>query len=272
MGNMTDSSMENLADELALALLLADAADAVTLPRYRAADLDVRWKADRTHVTEADLAAEQTIRTLLATHRPTHAVLGEEAGLMGNADSQWRWVIDPIDGTANFVRGIPVWGTLIALLHLGEPVVGVVSAPAMARRWWAARGLGAHSDSGPLTVSQVATLTEAQVCTTGHLAWREHGVELLDLEAVAWRARGFGDLWAHMLVAEGAADVAVDAPGVTLWDLAAVQVVVEEAGGRFTDINGARTANSGTAVSSNDLVHTAALDVLHRRLEPGTSR
>jgi histidinol-phosphatase len=249
----------SLDDELTLALELADVADAVTMPRYRAGDLDVRWKADRTHVTEADLASESVIRAGLAKARPQHAVLGEEEGLVGDPESPWRWVIDPIDGTANFVRGIPAWGTLISLLHDGVPVVGVVSSPALGKRWWAASGLGASSLDGPLHVSEVDDFAATQLNTTGHIAWRDLGVDLLALEAQVWRVRGFGDLWAHMMVAEGVADAAIDAPGVTLWDLAAVQVVVEEAGGRFTDLSGARTAGGGSGISSNGLLHDRVL-------------
>ncbi len=170
-------------------------------------------------------------------------------------------MIDPIDGTSNFVRGIPVWASLIALVHDGEPVVGVVSAPAMQRRWWAARGLGAFSIGGrPCRVSSVAALDEAQVSLTFSTGWDDvgRGEALVALQRAAYRARGFGDFWQHMLVAEGAIDLAVDAVGLAPYDLAAVMVVVEEAGGTFTDRHGVRSWEHDTAISSNGLLHAAA--------------
>ena len=182
---------------------------------------------------------------------------------MGDTSSPWRWIIDPIDGTSNFVRGIPVWATLVALTHVEHgPVVGVVSAPAMTRRWSAARGLGAlaHTITGPdrpCHVSSVAELGDAQVCITFSSGWDDLGLtgELVKLQTAGYRARGFGDFWQHMLVAEGAIDLAVDAVGVAAYDLAAVMVVVEEAGGTFTDRHGVRTYLSDSAVSSNGLLH-----------------
>lgn len=257
----------DLAHELAFALRLADAADAITLPHYEHRSFSLDWKANRTEVTEADRNAELAISAMVLEERPHHGLYGEEHGVVGDAESPWRWVIDPIDGTSNFVRGIPVWASLIALTHADHgPVVGVVSAPAMGRRWFAAKGLGAVStgmesrDTGldrPLRVSSVASIDEAQVCITYSKGWDEIGLthELVTLQQRAYRARGFGDFWQHMLVAEGAIDIAVDAVGVMPYDLAAVMIVVEEAGGTFTDRHGVRTFESDTAISSNGLLH-----------------
>ena len=180
---------------------------------------------------------------------------------MGDTSSPWRWIIDPIDGTSNFVRGIPVWATLVSLTHSEHgAVVGVVSAPAMGRRWWAARGLGAFADGRRIHVSDVADIAEAQVSVTFAQGWDDLGLtgELVKLQQAAYRARGFGDFWQHMLVAEGAVDLAVDAIGLQEYDLAAVMVVVEEAGGTFTDRHGVRTFASDSAVSSNGRLHEHA--------------
>ncbi len=245
--------------ELDLALRLADAADAVALPYFTNRSFHLDWKANRTEVTEADRNTESTISSMVLAERPGHGLFGEEHGLLGDPESPWRWVVDPIDGTSNFVRGIPVWASLIALVHDGEPVVGVVSAPALGgRRWWAARGLGAFSAGGrPCHVSTVAALDEAQVSLTFSPGWDEigRGDELVHLQRSAYRARGFGDFWQHMLVAEGAIDLAVDAVGLAPYDLAAPMVVVEEAGGTFTDRHGVRTFEHDTAISSNGLLH-----------------
>lgn len=250
--------MSDLQPELDLALRLADLADAITLPRYTNRSFNLDWKANRTEVTEADREAETAITDVLTSERPKHGVFGEEHGLLGNADSPWRWVIDPIDGTSNFVRGIPVWASLIALTHIDlGPVVGVVSAPAMGRRWWAARGLGAFADGRRCNVSAVAALDEAQVSVTFNQGWDDLGLtpELVSLQQRAYRARGFGDFWQHMLVAEGAVDLAIDAVGLAPYDIAAVMVVVEEAGGTITDRHGERTYLHDTAISSNGLLH-----------------
>ena len=252
------------AGELHFALHLADLADAFTLPKYVNRSFYVDWKANRTEVTEADRECERLISEQVLERRPTHGMFGEEHGMVGDEASPWRWIVDPIDGTSNFVRGIPVWASLIALTHRDHgPVVGVVSAPAMGRRWWAARGLGAHADGRRCEVSKVASLAEAQVCVTFASGWDDLGLtgELVALQQRAYRARGFGDFWQHMLVAEGAVDLAVDAVGLQPYDLAAVMVVVEEAGGTFTDRKGERTWQHDTAISSNGLLHgeTASL-------------
>ncbi|MGZ4770620.1 MAG: inositol monophosphatase family protein [Ilumatobacteraceae bacterium] len=248
----------DLEADLALALELADIADDITLPFYDERSFNLTWKTNRTEVTEADRLTESAISAAVAARRPDDGLLGEEHGVVGNVESLWRWVIDPIDGTSNFVRGIPVWATLIALTHAQHgAVVGVVSAPSLHRRWWAARGLGAFADGRPCRVSTVARLDEAQVCVTFSKEWHQSGLtdKLVALLQGAYRARGFGDFWQHMLVAEGAIDLAIDAIGLAPYDLAAVMVVVEEAGGTFTDRHGVRTYLNDSAVSSNGLLH-----------------
>lgn len=255
---MIDSLGVDLAAELELARRVADAADAVTVPYFERRDFRLDWKANRTEVTDADREAETTIATILTAERPGHGMFGEEHGLTGNTDSPWRWVIDPIDGTSNFARGVPVWATLIALTHVDAgPLVGVVSAPALGARWWAATGLGAFADGRPCTVSSIADIADAQVAVTFSKGWDHLGLtdELVRLQQRAYRARGYGDFWQHMLVAEGAVDLAVDAVGLAPYDLAAVMVVVEAAGGTFTDRHGVRTFESDTAISSNGLLH-----------------
>ena len=256
--------MDDLSD-LDVALALADAADGFTLPRFESADFTLGWKDDRTEVTEADRGAEHLLAELALRYRPDHGFFGEEHGLQGQEASPWRWIVDPIDGTSGFVRGIPVWATLIALTHAERGVtVGVVSAPALARRWWASAGGGAFANGRPCQVSGVATISDAQVCVTFNDGWDRLGLTpgLVSLLQRARRARGFGDFWQHCLVAEGAIDVAVDAVGVKPYDLAAVKLIVEEAGGTFTDRHGNVTHESDTAISSNGLLHGEALAAL----------
>jgi histidinol-phosphatase len=261
--------MTDLTCDLALALSLADSADRITLDRAGAADLQVEAKPDRTPVTDADLAVEDAIRAVLRVHRPHDEVVGEErGGASGHAGR--AWLLDPIDGTKNFLRGVPVWATLIALVEDGEPAVGVVSAPALRRRWWAATGAGAHtrdpnSTSRAITVSGVGDLADAYLSTTDLGSWaryrsRESYLSLVD---ATWESRAFGDFWQHCLVAEGAIDLAAE-PIVNSWDVAALQVLVQQAGGRFTDLEGAARYDGGTALSSNGLLHDAALTLLHR--------
>jgi histidinol-phosphatase len=248
----------DLAADLAFGLELAKVADGISLPYYEQRSFNLDWKANRTEVTEADRETESAISAQVLAQRPSDGLFGEEHGLVGNTGSPWRWIIDPIDGTSNFVRGIPVWATLIALTHVEHgPVVGVVSAAALTRRWWAARGLGAFADGRECHVSTVAELDEAQICVTYSSGWDEAGLtsDLAALQRGAYRARGFGDFWQHMLVAEGAIDLAIDAIGLAPYDLAAVMVVVEEAGGTFTDRHGERTYLNDSAVSSNGLLH-----------------
>jgi histidinol-phosphatase len=258
-------------DELALALELADAADALTLPRFERSDFTLGWKDNRTEVTEADRDAEQLLADRVLGARPDHAFFGEEHGLQGDPESPWRWIVDPIDGTSGFVRGIPVWASLIALTHLDgdaepEVVVGVVSAPAMGRRWWAARGHGAFADGRACRVSTVDELSAAQVSVTFNRGWDDLGLtdELVAILREARRARGFGDFWQHCLVAEGAIDLAIDAVGVAPYDLAAVHLIVEEAGGRFTDRHGTATHEQPTAISSNGRLHDRIIARLDR--------
>lgn len=251
--------------DLEVALVLADAADAFTLPRFDAADFTLGWKDDRTEVTEADRGAEELLADLVRHHRPDHAFFGEEHGLQCAADSPWRWVVDPIDGTSGFVRGIPVWATLIALTHVERGVtVGVVSAPALGRRWWAAAGDGSFANGRRCRVSDVSSIADAQVCVTFSDGWDHLGLtpNLVSLLHRARRARGFGDFWQHCLVAEGAVDVAIDAVGVKLYDIAAVRLIVEEAGGTFTDRFGTATHESDTAISSNGLLHDTVIAAL----------
>jgi len=249
--------------DLVLALELADLADAITMDRFQAADLEVQTKPDLTPVTEADRAVEQVLRKRIAEERPGHGVVGEELGADEGGDT--RWIVDPIDGTKNYVRGIPVFATLIALERDGALILGVVSAPAIHRRWWAARGEGAFADGRPIRVSRVADLADAVLAYASLLSWEQHGLgdQFMALARSCWRTRGFGDFWCHMLVAEGAADVAAE-PEVALWDLAAVQVVVEEAGGRLTDLGGTARPDGGSVVTTNGLLHDRVLAALRR--------
>jgi histidinol-phosphatase len=246
--------------DLELALELADLADAVTFPRFRAHDLRVDRKSDATEVTEADRGAEAAVRRALASARPDHAVLGEEEGLIGPADARFRWVIDPIDGTSNYVRHVPIWASLLALMEGDDVVVGVASAPALGRRWWAARGEGAFADGEPIAVSAVSSLEETHLAHAGVGTFYEYGGgdALVELTREVWRSRGLGDFWMHCLVAEGAFDVAVE-PIVSLWDLAALTVIVEEAGGRFSDLSGRPGPAGGSALSSNGILHDEVL-------------
>ena len=252
-------------DDLSLALALADAADAVSLPRFGSLDLQVETKPDHTPVSDADTATERAIRAVLERRRPHDAVVGEEYGESGGGPR--RWVVDPVDGTKNFVRGVPVWATLIALMEADEVYVGVVSAPALCRRWWASRGQGAWvralgAEPRRLRVSGVADLADASVSYSSLHGWSAAGrAGLLELDATVWRTRGYGDFWQYALVAEGAVDVTAE-PDVSLWDLAAVAVLVEEAGGRFTDLAGRRGPAGGSGLATNGLLHDEVLRLL----------
>jgi histidinol-phosphatase len=249
-----------------LALDLVDAADALTMARFRARDLRVETKPDLTPVSEADRAVEEAIRERLARERPGDAILGEEFGTTG--DGKRRWIVDPIDGTKSYVRGIPVWATLLALEIDGELVVGAVSAPALGRRWWAARGAGAFADGDRIRVSEVRELGDAQLCFANFRDWEPKGLggRMLSLASQVWRAVGFGDFWGHMLVAEGAAEAMIE-PELALWDVAALRPIIEEAGGRCTDLTGAPATGPGGCVTTNTLVHDAVLGAL--RTETG---
>lgn len=258
---------DDLQDELALALRLADAADAVTMARFDAPDLDVRTKADATHVTEADIAAERVIREMLAAERPDDGILGEEFGSTDEGARQW--IIDPIDGTANYLKGIPMWTTLIALSIDGVPRVGVVSQPAIGRRWWAATGLGAWTDDGRgsprrLAVSTVDRLDEASVSFQSIAQWDEAGrlAGLVRLTRAVWRDRGYGDAWPYMLLAEGRLEFVAEF-GVHEYDIAAHVPIVLEAGGRFTSFDGHDTLTERSSLATNGLLHDSFLTLLH---------
>ncbi|CAB0895332.1 histidinol-phosphatase [Corynebacterium diphtheriae] len=247
-------------DDLEFALQLADAADAITLARFAASDLKVSSKPDMTPVSDADIATERELRDLIAQRFPEDAIFGEEFG--GTAEFTGRqWIIDPIDGTKNYVRGVPVWATLIALLVDGHPVVGVVSAPAITHRWWAAQGEGAWrsnpaQESRRIHVSNVAQLTDASVSFSSLDGWKERGLlnNFVALSDETWRLRGFGDFFSYCLVAEGAVDIAAE-PEVSLWDLAPLSILVEEAGGVFSSFDGTLGPHGGNALATNGLLH-----------------
>ena len=253
------------AESLAVALALADIADDITMERFRAVDLIVETKPDLTPVSEADQAVERAIREHLAIHARDHSVLGEEYGDDGD-DAEWRWVIDPIDGTKNYVRGVPVWATLIGLERGGEVVTGVVSAPALGSRWWAGTGLGAYRDGHRIHVSGVHELADAQLSFA--MEYNDDGTpgtssaRMLRLSQSCWRTRGFGDFWQHVLVADGSFDISID-PIVARWDIAALFPIIEEAGGRWSDLGGGRDASGVSGlVCTNGALHDAAIEVL----------
>jgi len=260
-------------DDLRLAHVLADGADSITMSRFKALDLRVDTKPDLTPVSDADRAVEEAIRGTLRRSRPRDAITGEEFGETGHGPR--RWVLDPIDGTKNFVRGVPVWATLIALMDGDVVVAGVVSAPGLGRRWWAAHGTGAYTGKSlasatRLAVSNVTELTDASLSYSSLGGWLDsgRGRGFLDLYRGVWRQRGFGDFWSYMLVAEGAVDIAAE-PEVALHDLAALVVVVEEAGGRFTDLSGRPGPTGGSALATNEHLHKEVLALLGRRDEDG---
>jgi histidinol-phosphatase len=241
--------------DLELAHRLADAADAITLARFRALDLQVETKPDLTPVSEADKAAEEAIRSLVAASGRGEGVLGEE---FGDDGSDATWIVDPIDGTKNYVRGLPVWATLLALAREGEVVAALVSAPSLGRRWWAVRGEGAFADGARCRVSQVARVEDAVVSTTSPV---EAGEAWHRLAQQAWAARAFSDFWQYCLVAEGSLEVAAD-PELKLWDYAAVDLIVREAGGRCTTFAGSVPEPGGSFVATNGVLHEAAVSVL----------
>ena len=253
-------------DDLRLAHVLADDADSLTTNRFKAMDLHVITKPDLTPVSDADESVEEGIRRTLSRARPRDAVLGEERGSTGN--SQRRWVIDPIDGTKNFVRGVPVWATLIALMIEDEVVVGVVSAPQLNRRWWAAKGGGAWTGrsllkASPCRVSDVSRLNDASLSYSTLSGWedRDRLEDFLALSRRCWRTRAYGDFWSYMLVAEGAVDVAAE-PELELYDMAALDVIVREAGGAFTSLDGTPGPLGGNALATNGRLHDQALAFL----------
>lgn len=256
------------ADDLRLAHILADSVDQLTMARFKAQDLQVESKPDLTPVTDADRDAEQLIRAQLARARSRDQVIGEEFGSDGEAARQW--IIDPIDGTKNFVRGVPVWATLIGLIEDGEAVLGVVSAPALSRRWWGAIGAGSYtgpriSSATRLQVSGVDVLSDASLSYSSLEGWAERRMlrEWLNFMQGFWRTRAYGDFWSYMLLAEGAVDVAAE-PELALHDMAALVPIVMEAGGRFTSLAGEDGPFGGDALATNGLLHEAALEALVR--------
>ncbi len=262
--------MPDLADDLALALRLADAADAQSSARFRAADLRIETKPDRTPVTDGDKAVERAIRDILAVERPDDAILGEEFG--GAREPGRQWIVDPIDGTTNFLRGQPVWGTLVALAVDGVPVVGVASAPALGRRWWGATGEGAWAaslpagDPQPIRVSGVRRLEDAFISYNAIQGWDDAGwlEPLLALTRASWRSRALGDFWAYMLLAEGQLDV-VGEHDLKVYDLAALVPIVQEAGGTFSSLTGEPGPWEGTALATNGVLHDEVLRILGSR-------
>jgi histidinol-phosphatase len=278
----TDKGSIDLLDDLALAHALADMADAITLDRYQSQDLVITTKPDNTPVTDADRAVETAIREALATHRQSDGLVGEEFGSDKGSSGRY-WVIDPIDGTKNFMRGVPTWATLIALVQVDatgteEVVVGIASAPALARRWAAAKGHGATvrfnsgandldfdsqaSNEKKISVSKVSQLADASISYSDFVGWAERLEPFQKMLANAWRTRGIGDFWSHMLVAEGAVDVAIE-PSLAVWDMAALDIIVREAGGTFTNTAGQSGPFGGSGVSTNGLLHNAVINGLN---------
>lgn len=266
-------------DDLRLAHVIADQVDALTMSRFKARDLAVSTKPDLTPVSDADSSAEELIRSQLKRTRPRDAVVGEELENTGHGPRQW--VVDPIDGTKSFVRGVPVWATLIALVDQGRPVLGLVSAPALSRRWWAAVGSGAWtgrslSAATRLEVSQVTDLADASLSYSSLAGWDTHRAQaggragFLDLTEKCWRTRGYGDFWSYVLVAEGAVDIAAE-PELALHDMAALVPVVTEAGGRFTSLDGVDGPFGGNALATNGHLHAAALSLLSLDSKKGAS-
>ena len=279
-----DDNLIDLQDDLALAHALADLADAISLDRYQAQDLVITTKPDNSPVTDADRAVETAIREALATHRQTDGLVGEEFGSDKGTSGRY-WVIDPIDGTKNFMRGVPTWATLIALVQVDssgaeEVVVGIASAPALARRWSAAKGHGAFvrfnagsandlsedfdapSNEKKISVSKVGKLSDASISYSDFVGWGDRLEPFQKMIANAWRTRGLGDFWSHMLVAEGAVDVAIE-PSLAVWDMAALDIIVREAGGSFTNTAGQNGPFGGSGVSTNGVLHNAVINGLN---------
>lgn len=246
-------------EDLALALELADIADEISLARFRALDLHVENKPDRSPVTDADRSVELALKNLLAEKAPNDALIGEEFGNTGAASR--TWIIDPIDGTANYLRGVPVWATLIALAVDGKPVVSVVSAPAMGRRWWAAPETGAFTSdidgtTRSLKVSAISDLEHASLSYNNLQLWDQAGMlpQLTQLSRKIWRTRAYGDFWGYMLLAEGAVDIVAE-HDLKIYDIAALVPIVEQAGGKFTAIDGPLTAETSSVLASNGKLH-----------------
>ena len=257
--------------DLQLALELAAIADGITMARYLAQDLVITTKPDNTPVTDADKATEEALRKHLAQERPADGLVGEEFG-NENKNAARYWVIDPIDGTKNFLRGVPTWATLIGLIEKQSDgsevvVVGVVSAPALFRRWYASEGNGAFvsvNKAAPekIAVSQVSEIKDASIAYSDFIGWKERLAPFQELMTQAWRTRGIGDFWSHMLVAEGAVDVAIE-PSLALWDMAALDIIVREAGGTFTNTAGQNGPFGGSGVSTNGILHNEVINRLN---------
>ena len=257
-------------DDLAFAHRLADIADAITLDRYQAQDLAISTKPDNTPVTDADRSTEQAITAAIAKERAQDGIVGEEFG-NSKESAQRYWVIDPIDGTKNFMRGVPTWATLIGLVERSSDgkesvVVGVVSAPALSRRWFASKGSGAYvtfADGAPkkISVSKVNSISDSSIAYSDFIGWNEKISSFRKLLDSAWRTRGYGDFWSHMLVAEGAVDVAIE-PSLALWDMAALDVIVREAGGEFSGTNGINGPFQKSGLSTNGTLHTKIVEAL----------
>jgi len=255
-------------EDLALAIELADIADSISLARFRALDLHVETKPDRSPVTDADRAVEIAIKEILAKKRPLDGIVGEEFGNSGS--NQRKWIIDPVDGTANYLRGVPIWATLIALSVDGKPVVSVVSAPALSRRWWAAPGVAATSEQDgsvrELGVSAIGSLENASLSYNNLQLWDSYGYldQLIDLSRKVWRTRAYGDFYSYMLLAEGAIDI-VSEHDLKLYDIAALVPIVEQAGGRFTAIDGPLTEEATSVLATNGKLHDLVSDNLHSK-------
>jgi histidinol-phosphatase len=252
--------------DLELALEMAAVADQLAMSRYRALDLSIETKPDFTPVTEADRAVENKLRELLAGNRPDDGVIGEEFPNTNESASR-TWIIDPIDATKNYVRGVPVWATLIALAVDGKPEVGVVSAPAMGRRWWASPQDGAFTQDvdgsiRSLNVSAVRDLADASFSFSDSVGWEALGSDVLSrITSSVWRSRGYGDFWSHLLVAEGAVDIAIE-PELQSYDMAAFVAIVLASGGTVTGANGQDPLTAGNAVTTNGLLHNVVLDLI----------
>jgi histidinol-phosphatase len=257
----------DLKSDLELALQLADIADEISLKRFEALDLIIESKPDLSPVTDADKAVEVAIREAISQARIDDLVVGEEFGSPDSLIGKYYWVIDPIDGTKNYLRGVPTWATLIGLVNPeGRVVVGVVSAPALLRRWWAAEGTGAklkfNGEQRDIRVSKVSNLSDASISYSDLIGWGPRREKFVALQERIWRTRGHGDFWSHMLVAQGAVDLAVE-PSLALWDMAALDVIVREAGGKFTNISGEAGPHGGSAISSNGLLHEAFMSEIN---------
>ena len=258
--------MHDFSADLALALRMADIADSIALPRFRAQDLHIETKADASPVTEADRSVEAALKEILAEERPNDALIGEEYGSSGSGAR--TWIIDPIDGTANFMRGVPVWGALIALAVDGKPVLSVVSAPALARRWWAAPGVGAQTSDvdgsvRDIRVSGVGAIGDASLSYNNLQLWDRAGKleQLVALSRQIWRTRAYGDFFSYMLLAEGSVDIVAE-HDLKIYDIAALVPVVEQAGGRLTALDGPLTADTSSVLATNGKLHAAATAAL----------